>query len=203
MKLTRNERTSGRPRGFDKTAALAAAMRVFWEKGFQGASLSDLTEAMGINPPSLYAAFGNKESLFLHALQAYAEGPASYALRCVEEPTARRVAERRLRETVNAMCAGDRRSGCLAVRAITGMEALSVSQQEEIRRMNELAYEALVHRFRRAKKEGDLPPDASPTALARLLTTITAGISVQAMLGTPRKELQEMADLALKNWPGK
>src|SRR2546422_11461457 len=91
----------GRPRAFDVEKALDLALRVFWEKGYEGTALSDLTEAMGINRPSLYAAFGNKEALFRKALDRYADGPASYVREALNEPTARAVVERLLRATAD------------------------------------------------------------------------------------------------------
>ena len=93
----------GRPRAFDTDAALEKAMMVFWHKGYDGASLTDLTDAMGINRPSLYAAYGNKEQLFRKALDRYGEGPASYFAEALEEPTARKVIEKLLRETTDAL----------------------------------------------------------------------------------------------------
>src|SRR5216684_8683324 len=83
----------GRPRGFAEDAALEAAMRVFWEKGYEGATLADLTEAMGINRSSLYASFGDKEALFRMAMARYAEGPAAYMKKALQEPTVRSVVE--------------------------------------------------------------------------------------------------------------
>src|SRR5687768_2471443 len=91
--LRRPSRRPGRPRAFDEQAALEAALGVFWRKGYEGASLSDLTEAMGINRPSLYAAFGNKEALFRRVLERYAQGPACYVREAAEAPTARGVFE--------------------------------------------------------------------------------------------------------------
>src|SRR5439155_18551737 len=88
---------AGQPRSFDLDKALDAALQVFWRKGYEGASLSDLTQAMGINRPSLYAAFGDKETLFRKALDRYAEGPAAYVGEALKRPTARTVTEKLLR----------------------------------------------------------------------------------------------------------
>src|ERR1700691_2548703 len=115
MKRKRTVRALGRPRGFDTEKALDAAMREFWRKGFEGASLADLTKAMGINRPSLYAAFGDKEALFRKVLDRYADGPARYVREALQEPTARAVMERLLRGA--AEISADRHSprGCLMV----------------------------------------------------------------------------------------
>src|SRR5437660_6287285 len=102
----------GRPREFDVEAALDRALEVFWRKGYEGASLPDLTRAMGINRPSLYAAFGNKEGLFRKALDRYAEGPAAYVREALNEPTARAVAERMLGEAIGLLTAPRNPRGC-------------------------------------------------------------------------------------------
>src|ERR1700693_3521049 len=103
MKVRKAGHSTGRPRSFDSDKALDAAMQVFWRKGYEGASLSDLTGAMGINRPSLYAAFGDKEALFRKALDRYAEGPASYVRETLKEPTARGVVESLMRKTVDSL----------------------------------------------------------------------------------------------------
>src|SRR5271170_1976714 len=115
MKAAKSIATLGRPRSFDADKALDRALQVFWRKGFEGASLADLTKAMGINRPSLYAAFGDKEALFRKVLDRYADGPASYVREALQEPTARAVMERLLRGA--AEISADRHSprGCLMV----------------------------------------------------------------------------------------
>src|SRR5205823_12481892 len=127
----------GRPRAFDPDTALERAMHVFWAKGYEGASLSDLTKAMRINRPSLYAAFGDKEHLFRRALDRYAAGPAAYACEALKEPTARAVVERLLYSTVDAM--GDSRNprGCLLVQGALacGDDASGVRRERSSRRV--------------------------------------------------------------------
>src|ERR1700747_1473227 len=103
MKSRTPTRSIGRPRSFDVDKAIGAAMKVFWQKGYESTSLTDLTEAMGINRPSLYAAFGDKEALFRKALDRYNDGPAAYVREALEEPTARAVVEARLRGAVDQL----------------------------------------------------------------------------------------------------
>src|SRR5213595_1538691 len=107
--------TVGRPRAFDVDEALDQALKVFWRKGYEGASLPDLTRAMGINRPSLYAAFGNKQALFRKAMARYAEGPASYLREALEAPTARAVFERLLEGGIKMVANPRQPRGCLAV----------------------------------------------------------------------------------------
>src|SRR3954465_13916988 len=102
MKVKETHATPGRPRTFDADKALDKALHVFWRKGFEGASLPDLTKAMGINRPSMYAAFGNKEQLFRKALDRYATGPAGYVCAALEAPTARAVVEKLLQGAINS-----------------------------------------------------------------------------------------------------
>src|SRR5271154_809619 len=105
----------GRPRSFDLDKALNAAMNVFWREGYEGASLSDLTEAMGITRPSLYAAFGNKEDLFRQVLDRYDERTAGFLVDSIEAPTARTVAERLLRGAAHFHADLNNPPGCLMV----------------------------------------------------------------------------------------
>ena len=193
----------GRPREFDVDEALDKALIVFWQRGFEGASVSDLTEAMGINRPSLYAAFGNKETLFRKALDRYAEmGPGAVLHKAMQEPTARRVVEVLLRSAAECLTDPCHPAGCLAVQgALSCGEASEVIKKELIARR--CAGEAeLRQRLDRAKSEGDLPADSDPEALARYVSTLLQGMSVQAAGGASRHELLAVADLALKCWPG-
>jgi AcrR family transcriptional regulator len=193
--------TRGRPRAFDIHQALDRAVEVFWRKGYEGTSLSDLTKAMGINRPSIYAAFGDKRALFSKVIDRYTNGAADFALQALQAPNAREVAERLLFGAAEEMCGGDHPAGCLLVQGAlaAGSEAASVRRELASRRDHA---RALLHqRLRRAKKEGDLPPDADPAALARYLMTVLNGMAVQGAGGASRNDLRRVADVALKAWP--
>ncbi|MEV7872322.1 TetR/AcrR family transcriptional regulator [Streptomyces sp. NPDC088124] len=191
----------GRPRGFDIDQALERAMRVFWARGYEGASLAELTGAMGITKTSMYAAFGNKEQLFRKALQRYGAGPAAYATRALEEPTARAVALAFLRGAVCTTTPPDGPSGCLTVQG-------ALASSDESRAVHDLLVDwrngagvRLEERFRRAVDEGDLPRNADPRRLARFIMTMGFGIAVQAANGLGPAELDEIVDTALLGWP--
>jgi AcrR family transcriptional regulator len=191
----------GRPRSFDVDEALDRAMHVFWHKGYEGTSLSDLTEAMGVNRPSLYAAFGGKESLFRKALDRYAEHPSSYVDEALEEPTARRVAEHMLEGALDLQTHPHTPLGCLFVQGAlaVGEEAAPVRQEVTARRT--AGESAIRERFERAIAEGDLPPGTDAAALARYIRTVVYGMAVQAADGASREELRKVAAIALKAWP--
>ncbi|WP_231972583.1 TetR/AcrR family transcriptional regulator [Nocardiopsis alborubida] len=191
----------GRPRGFDAEEALERAMAMFWEHGYAGVSLTDLTRAMGITKTSMYAAFGNKEELFRKALERYAEGPASYGTRALEEPTARDVATAYLTGSIAASTRPDRPAGCLGVQGFMAASHLGEPARDTLSAWRVENLSRLRDRFRQAVDEGDLPPDADPEVLARYLMTMANGIAVQATSGADRDELQRMADAALRNWP--
>jgi AcrR family transcriptional regulator len=194
---TRQKAPIGRPRSFDTDEALEHAMRVFWGQGYEGASLTDLTHAMGITRTSMYAAIGNKEDLFRKALERYTEGPASYGARALEEPTARQVAAAFLNGSVRATT----RPGRLGVQgALAAGDPGSDARDALIAWRNEHT-SLLRDRFRQAVDEGDLPPDADPELLARYLMTVANGIAVQAAGGTAHDDLQQVADMALRSWP--
>lgn len=201
MKMKKTRLPLGRPRAFDTDQALDRALHVFWRKGYEGASLSDLTEAMGINRPSLYAAFGDKEALFRRALDRYVEGPAGYMGEALQEPTARAVAERMLSGTVDMLTNPQTPAGCMLVQGALacGGGAESVRQELAVRRTAGEA--AIRRRFKRAKSEGDLPPDVEPADLARYLVTIIHGMAVRAAGGASRAELMRIVKTALRVWP--
>jgi len=191
----------GRPRAFDIEKALDEALLVFWRKGYEGTSLPDLTRAMGINRPSLYAAFGNKEELFRKALDRYVAGPAAHVRAALDEPTARAVAERLLYGNIQLLTNPRNPPGCLAVQGALacGKEGDCIRRELIARRAASEA--ALRRRFRRALREGDLSARADPAALARYITTVAQGMAVQAAGGATRKDLQQVVELALRAWP--
>jgi AcrR family transcriptional regulator len=191
----------GRPRTFDTEKALDRALTVFWRKGYEGTTLPELTRAMGINRPSLYAAFGNKEMLFHKVMDRYTEGPAAYVREALEEPTARRVAERLLTGAVELFADPRNPRGCLVVHGALacGDEAEPIRRELVARRIKREA--ALRKRLQRAKAEGDLPASAKPAELARYLTTLVQGMAVQAASGASRRELQRVVRTALRAWP--
>ena len=192
----------GRPREFDVEKALDRALKVFWRKGYEGASLSQLTRAMGINRPSLYAAFGNKEALFRKALDRYAEGPAAYVREALDEPTARAVAERLLGGTIDVLTDPRNPRGCLMVQGALACGEAAESVRRELASRRASGEGALRRRFERARAEGDLPADSDPADLARYVATVIHGMSVQAAGEASREELRRVAEMALRAWPG-
>ncbi|WP_405573703.1 TetR/AcrR family transcriptional regulator [Streptomyces phaeochromogenes] len=198
---TRQKAPIGRPRGFDTDEALEHAMRVFWEQGYEGASLTDLTNVMGITRTSMYAAFGNKEDLFRKALERYTEGPASYGARTMREPTACQVATAFLNGSVRATTRSGCPTGCLGVQgSLAAGDPGSNARDDLIAWRNENT-SLLRDRFKQAVDEGDLPPDTDPDLLARYLMTVANGIAVQAASGATRTDLQQVADMALRSRP--
>jgi AcrR family transcriptional regulator len=195
--------TRGRPREFDADDALAAALRVFWTRGYEGASLSELTEAMGITRPSLYACFGNKEALFKKALDLYETEKMAYMQTALDAPTARGVAERLLHGALANQASSCDPKGCLGVisSVACGAEAEAIKAEVVARRASSMA--ALVQRFERAKADGDLPDGVEPEALAHYLIALLQGLSVQAGTGMCCDNLGRMVDTALAMWPGR
>jgi AcrR family transcriptional regulator len=193
----------GRPREFDPDKALAAALGVFWRRGYEAASLSELTKAMGITRPSLYACYGNKEALFRKALDLYERDKLFYVHAALDAPTARGVAENLLRGALGLQTCTTNPKGCLGVIAslACGAEAESIRAEVLTRRASSDA--ALLARFVRAKDEGDLPDTIDPEALARFLCAVLQGLSVQASGGTPTSDLVKLVDTTLMLWPSK
>jgi AcrR family transcriptional regulator len=194
-------RPRGRPRSFDREAALDRAMGVFWQKGFEGASLADLTKAMGINPPSLYAAFGDKERLFLEAVERYQakRGPATcpYA----ESASARESVEQLLTWTANELCDDCHPSGCLMVMAVTTTSASSKQMQAAIAERRAEARARLKARIDQGAKAGELPAATDTGALADFYATVLTGMSLQAREGVNRKSLLATVAAAMRAWP--
>ena len=191
----------GRPRGFNEDKALDRAMHVFWRKGYEGASLNDLTAAMGIQPASLYKAFGNKRALFAKALARYLAGPVAFVDDALNEPTALSVANRILRREAEFLTERRSRIGCMTIQAALAGGVEGEPIRKKLIALRVKGQDALRQRFERAKSEGDLPSDADTADLARFVTAIYQGMTVQAINGASREELLRLSDTALRAWP--
>ena len=192
-----NPAKMGRPRSFCEDEALNAAMRVFWEKGYEGATLSDLTDAMGINRSSMWAAFGDKEDLFKKAFGRYINTYQRYMREALEKPTIREVIESSLRSTVEFLSTPGNPKGCLSVHGAlaAGDEADSIKQWLIHSRNHGLALAR--KRFEQEKKSGDLGDDVDPAALTRYVAALIQGLGVQHASGATKPELMKVVDIAL------
>ncbi|MBX9711624.1 MAG: TetR/AcrR family transcriptional regulator [Xanthobacteraceae bacterium] len=191
----------GRPREFDLDEALDRALHAFWRKGYEGTSIAELTEAMGITRPSLYAAFGNKEELFRKALDKYIDGPRGYVRLALAEKTVRDVIDKLLHGTADAVTDPLCPSGCLAVQGALTCGDTSQSVKEELMARRAKSEENLHVRFRQAQADNDLSTDADPADLARYISIVLQGMAVQAASGASRDDLRKIADMVLKTWP--
>ncbi len=191
----------GRPRAFDPEEALEKALQVFWRRGYAGASLSELTAAMGITRPSLYAAFGNKEELFHKALDLYLGGPANGSSEALQKTTARAVVEHLLNRLVALLSDPHHPAGCLLVKGGLSSGKADDSIRDEMIKRRLAGEIALRERFERARAEGDLPTNCDPAGLAFYVTTITQGMTVQAVNGTDQSGLRRLVEMVLQTWP--
>lgn len=178
----------GRPREFDPDRVEDIAMKLFWDRGFEGVSISDLTSATGVNRRGIYAEFGSKEQLFERAKQRYVAGPGGYMAEALNRPTARAVAEAMVHGAADAT-SGDPH-GCLLVGNAHGLAEF-----------RDAAVRELAHRFDVAVAEGELS-SVDTMLLARWISAVCQGISIQARSGADRADLHAVADLALAGWPG-
>jgi AcrR family transcriptional regulator len=192
----------GRPRTFDEEEALDRAVEVFWRQGYEGASLTDLTAAMGVNKPSLYAVYGSKEQLFRRVVGRYTERDMAYARTALAEPTALGVARTLLHENAKALTREDHPPGCLSIQGglSCGPDNAGVSSFLAASRLT--GEQALAERFAAAVAEGDLPAGTDPAALARYVMVVAEGQSVHAAAGVGRGQLQETVEIALRAFPG-
>ena len=192
----------GRPRAFDRDEALRRAMETFWRRGYAGASVSDLAEVMGINKPSLYAAFGSKEALFREAVALYDAVEGEAASRALaEEPTARRAVEAMLRCYAEAYTSPGKPPGCMIVLAATlgGPENDEVcAHLSALRRSGQ---SMLRKRLERGVAEGDVSRAADVAAMAAFYSAVLEGLSIQARDGASRKTLNAVIDCAMAAWP--
>lgn len=191
----------GRPREFDIHAALDQAMQVFWRKGYEGASMADLTAAMGINSPSVYAAFGNKLGLFKAVLDHHDKTNAGFLRNVAAAPSAKDAAARFLLGVAERVTGPGHPPGSLLVQGGLTCGDSTAKIPEEVARHRAGAELALRERFECSTAAKELPKGAQPAALARYLLAVANGMCVQASAGASREELCQVANLALVAWP--
>lgn len=193
-------RLRGRPRSFDRAAALDRATLAFWEHGYEATSVADLTRVMGIGAPSLYAAFGDKRALFEEVVTAYGTGYGAFIDRAMrEEPTARAGVARMLREAAGEYTSADHPRGCLVISAAQNTATAEV--REFLRGLREGNIAAIGVRIRLDVEAGLLPAGTDPTGLARFTGAVLQGMSQQARDGACAQELAAVAEYAISAWP--
>lgn len=191
----------GRPREFDPDAALEAALMLFWRHGYEGTSLAALSEATGVNMPSLYAAFGNKESLFRKAADRYMQRQASYLPNAMKEPKVRDAVRALFNGAIDLAMHSDRPDGCLLVQGALVTGPIADGIRDEMATKRGLAERCIRARFERAIAEGELAADTDPAALAGYVMTLIWGLSVQAAGGAKRPQLEAIAEQVLSMFP--
>jgi AcrR family transcriptional regulator len=198
----RPARARGRPRAFDREAALEKATRLFWVKGFEATSIADLTQAMGIGSPSLYAAFGSKEALYAEALQYYREKNEHLVWAAFgAADTARSAVAALLMDSAAALtgCIADLPRGCMVTLSSVGSEG-HAELGETVRNARGATLQRLEARLARAVSEGEVAASADHQALARFVQAVQAGMSILARDGASRSELEAMAEVAMAGW---
>lgn len=194
------KRPRGRPRSFDRDAALERAMDVFWRKGYEGTSISDLTREMGINPPSLYAAFGDKERLFLECVERYqAKHGGACPYEC--EPTARGAIAKLLLYMATELTKPCNPRGCMMVMAAATCSGSSEEMQSALQERRTSSRAHIKERIERGLKEGDVPRGVDATALADFYAAVISGMSMQARDGASRKSLLATVETAMRAFP--
>jgi AcrR family transcriptional regulator len=190
----------GRPREFDIDTAIKTATELFWRKGYEGTSLSDLTGTMGITAPSFYFAFGNKEKLFRRVIEGYYESQIELLESALREPSVRGVAEKFLYSYADILTNTSHAPGCLALNS-----SLPCAGDDTVRTwLANLRGELIVRlrkRFAKASGTTDLPKNADPDALARYIAVTAWGLAVEAQSGAKRKDLYSAITVGLAAWP--
>jgi len=187
----------GRPLSFDPEMALVQALYLFWQHGYDGVSITDLTEGLGIARPSLYAMFGNKEKLFERVIEKYYAEHMQFSQEALQRSKATDVAHGILHGFVDVTTGPQTPLGCLVVNAAMASTDDNARIQHKLAVCRARTEHKLRHRFKRALDEGDLPPSADPARIAKFLLIIARGIAVQARVGVSREELHAIVDTAL------
>jgi len=201
----KNREAPSRPRGrqptFDRNAALDVALELFWRHGYDGVGIADLTKAMGIAAPSLYHAFGSKADLYREVLRRYGSNGMS-ADEIAKTESGREAVRQMLERGIAAVTKPGGPPGCMVSSGMLMTSAENAALAAELKRMRASARKALQRRIKRDIDEGRLPRETDAAALARFFATVLQGISVQALDGATAAELLQIANSALKLWPG-
>ncbi|GGB13157.1 TetR family transcriptional regulator [Brucella endophytica] len=191
----------GRPCGFDRNAALMRAMYLFWERGYEATSISDLAAAMGIKPPSLYAAYGSKESLFRQAVELYASSEAAGDKDVLwAHPTARAAIEALLRGAVDRIAHEDGPKGCFMVLGAVNCTPENAHIGEYLARQRQAGQQAIFERISLGVEAGDVDPGTDVAALAGFYATVLRGLSLSARDGAGKIELDGIVTCAMASW---
>jgi AcrR family transcriptional regulator len=201
MQTTTSKRPRGRPANFKYEQALQKALHVFWARGYEGASMAELTQALGINRPSIYAAFGNKEELFKKALQMYLAGPVAYVAEALKQPTAKQVVAMFLTQSAELLSHPSNPKGCMVVQGALSCGEGAALIQQELSAQRAGYEQALAQRLQLAQAQQDFPQDIDPAAFAKYIATVHQGMSVQATTGASKQELLAVVKLVMRQWP--
>jgi AcrR family transcriptional regulator len=191
----------GRPREFNVDQVLDTALNLFWRKGYEGTSYTDLTQATGVERPGLYAAFGNKQALFLQALQRYYAHHLDYFPAALELPTCREVVAQILRGAADLHTRYPEHTGCLGVHGALAGSVDAEPVQRALIEAREKGQALLRERFEKAKTQGDLPALANADVLAAYVCAVLHGMAVQAKAGFSRDMLLAIGEQVLSTWP--
>jgi AcrR family transcriptional regulator len=195
------KRQRGRPRTFDKEKALDIVMDLFRKQGFDSTSVEDIATALGLKKPSLYAAFGNKEQLFLEVLNAYVSGPTAYFGAVFDEPTTKDVVKKLLLQSIEVLFYFDKPIGCLVVMSTASQELARIGIQQKLVSSLQQHQQKLADRFESARQAGELRKDIAPAKLALYVVTFHKGLSLQAINGSSKAELTGLVEQILDFWP--
>ncbi len=189
----------GRPREFDRETALQIAVKLFCKYGYEGVSIADLTQAMNISPPSLYAAFGGKEALYREALDSYRQHKNQ--LHFGSAGSYRDEVATLLRDTVRAATEPGYPAGCMVVAGMLNCAAENQSLASTLADLRNAQCHGFAEHIEAAVERGELAADTDIKALSRYLTALVQGIAIQARDGASQAELYAMVDIAMSHWP--
>ena len=196
------KRARGRPKNFDRSVALQQAMKLFWERGYEGASFDDLIDAMGISASSFYNSFASKERLYQEATAAYIAAAHEWFAGELNADTDTRTAfHRLLTAAAREFTRDDRPTGCMISLGCTQVPPALTCLRETMVKNRGAAQSAMASRIQRGIDEGDVPPATDIDALAAFYSTLSYGLAVQARDGACREQLQAIVDVAMRSWP--